>query len=103
MPDHEIKTSSTTEGLPVAPSFGPGLAAEHIPKHAAGVTRRVVGISGLAILLAIAAAFVAQALTALIGLITNLAFYGRLSTSFASPAGNHLGMVVMVVPVVGAL
>jgi len=39
----------------------------------------------------------------LIGLVTNLAFYGRFSTSFASPAGNHLGPLVMVVPLIGGL
>lgn len=35
--------------------------------------------------------------------MTNLAFYGRVSTSFASPAGNHLGWIVVAVPVIGGL
>jgi H+/Cl- antiporter ClcA len=38
-----------------------------------------------------------------IGLITNLAFYGRLSTAFVSPADHHLGWWVILVPVAGAL
>ena len=42
----------------------------------------------LAVAIAIAAGFVAQLLTALIGLFTNLAFYGRLSTAFVSPAAQ---------------
>src|SRR5207237_4828731 len=42
-------------------------------------------------------------LTRLIGFITNLAFYGRLSTTFTSPAANHLGAAVIVVPVVGGV
>jgi chloride channel protein, CIC family len=42
-------------------------------------------------------------LEAQIGLITNLAFYGRASTSFVSPAGNHLGLLVIGVPVLGGL
>ena len=42
-------------------------------------------------------------LTALIALITNLSFYRRWSLSFARPAGNHLGSLVIVVPVVGGL
>jgi H+/Cl- antiporter ClcA len=59
--------------------------------------------SGLAILIGLGAAVIARLLTALIGLVTNLAFYGRWSTAFVSPAGNHLGPAVIVVPVVGAL
>jgi CBS-domain-containing membrane protein len=31
------RTSSTTEGLPVAPALGPGLASAHIAPHAADV------------------------------------------------------------------
>ncbi len=39
----------------------------------------------------------------LIGLITNLSFYGRLSTNFVSPAGNQLGSLVIAVPILGAV
>jgi H+/Cl- antiporter ClcA/CBS domain-containing protein len=39
----------------------------------------------------------------LIGLVTNLAYYGRLSTQFTSPAGNHLGVFAIGVPIVGGL
>lgn len=46
---------------------------------------------------------VAAGLTALIGLVTNLAFYGRWDTALASPAGHHLGAWVIVVPVAGGL
>ncbi|MFO0760233.1 MAG: chloride channel protein [Byssovorax sp.] len=67
------------------------------------VDRRVVLLSAVAIVLALAAAAVAQLLTRLIGLITNLAFYGRIRADFVSPAGNHLGPAVIVVPVLGAL
>jgi H+/Cl- antiporter ClcA/CBS domain-containing protein len=67
------------------------------------VDRRVVFISAVSIALALTASVVAQLLTRLIGLVTNLAFYGRVSTSFSSPAGNHLGAFVIVVPILGAL
>jgi CIC family chloride channel protein len=39
----------------------------------------------------------------LIGLFTNLFYYQRWSTTFVSPAGNHLGYVAVLVPVLGAL
>src|SRR3954468_7183764 len=57
----------------------------------------------LAVLVAVAAGFVAQGLTRLIGLVTNLAFYGRFSTDFSSPADNHLGGWVIGVPIVGGI
>jgi CIC family chloride channel protein len=46
---------------------------------------------------------VAKVLVGLIDLITNLSFYGRLSFEPASPAGNHLGLLVLAVPVIGAV
>jgi H+/Cl- antiporter ClcA/CBS domain-containing protein len=60
-------------------------------------------LSGLAVIVAILAAVAARLLTALIGLITNLAFYGTWSASFSSPANNHLGAVVIIVPVIGGV
>ncbi|MDG6981612.1 MAG: chloride channel protein, partial [Nitrososphaerota archaeon] len=50
-----------------------------------------------------AAGFIAFALYHLIGLATNLFYYGRLSFSFASPQFNHLGALVIVIPVIGGL
>src|SRR5689334_20484205 len=46
---------------------------------------------------------VALILLRLIGLFTNLFFFGRFSTDLVSPAGNHLGPWVLVVPALGAL
>jgi H+/Cl- antiporter ClcA/CBS domain-containing protein len=102
--DHEIERSSTTDGLPVAPSMGPGLAAVGVPRAgAAGVDRRVVAMSGIAVIVAIGAALIAQVLTALIGLVTNFAFYGRASAAFVDPAEHHRGAWVIVIPVLGAI
>jgi len=53
--------------------------------------------------LGVVSGFVAPALTHLIGFVTNLSFYGRISTSFVSPAGNSLGVWVVGVPVVGGI
>ena len=52
---------------------------------------------------AVGAGLLAETLTALIRLITSLAFHGHLSLSDASPADNHLGGWVVLVPVAGAL
>jgi CIC family chloride channel protein len=101
--DHEAFASSTTEGLAVAPSLGPALAAARVPIERSLVDARVIEISAWALLLGGVTGLVAQALVRLIGLVTNVAFYGRLSTQFASPAGHHLGLWVIAVPVVGGL
>src|SRR5262245_4421004 len=103
MPDHEISRASTTEGLPVAPSLGPALQLEAVPKGDTLVDKRVLLISGLAIGVAIAAGVIAQGLVLLIGLITNLAFYGRVAAEFVSPAGTQLGLLVILVPIAGGV
>ena len=48
-------------------------------------------------------AFVALALLRLIGLFTNLFYFGRWNTAMVSPAGNQLGIYSVLVPVAGAL
>ncbi len=103
MAGHDATRSSSTEGLPIAPSMGPGLASVRQPREIEPVGRRVVFMSALAIGLALAAALVARLLIWLIHLITNLAWYGRLSAEEVGPAGNTLGVVGMFVPVFGAL
>src|SRR2546425_5172626 len=99
----EIASGQTTEGLPVAPSLGPALLEARVPPERALVDARVVFICALSIVIAAAAGVVAQALTRLIGFVTNLAFYGRLSTVFTSPAANRLGPLVVLVPIAGAV
>ena len=66
-------------------------------------TLRVLPISGLAIVIGALCAFVALALLRLIGLFTNLFYFGRWSTIMVSPVGNHLGWYSLFVPVAGAL
>lgn len=48
-------------------------------------------------------AFVALTLLRLIGLFTNLFYFGRWNTAMVSPAGNHLGVYSVLVPIAGAL
>src|SRR6516165_2638588 len=66
-------------------------------------TWRVVPISLLAMGIGVLCAYVALALLRLIGLFTNLFYFGRWSTALVSPVGNHLGLFAAVVPVGGAL
>ena len=67
------------------------------------VDRRTAYLAAWAVPIGAAGALVAVALLGLIGLVTNLAYYGRLSLSFASPDGNGLGFLAVVVPVAGGV
>src|SRR5436305_4529894 len=103
MPVDDVVKGATTDALPVAPSLAPTLEAARVPPERSLVDLRVVFISFLAVVVAAAAGVVAQALTRLIGMVTNLSFYGRFSTDFSSPADNHLGAWVVVIPILGGL
>jgi len=66
-------------------------------------SRRVIRISALAIVIGVFGAFIAWLLLRLIAFFTNLFFFQRISASAASPADNHLGFLVILIPVVGGL
>jgi CIC family chloride channel protein len=65
--------------------------------------RRVLLLCLLAAPIGAIGAVVAKALLWLIAVITNAAFFMRLSALPATPEGNHLGLWVIAVPVVGAI
>jgi chloride channel protein, CIC family len=75
------------------------------PQSARPITahRALVFICVLSIGLGIISGYVAPALMRLIGFVTNLSFYGRVSTDFTSPAGNHLGPWVILIPALGGI
>ncbi len=98
-----VESAGSTDALPIAPELGLALDVARMPRRSTLVDRRVLLIATVATVIAVAAALIARVLTALIGVVTNLAFYGRWSTEFSSPAGNHLGAWVIVIPVIGGL
>jgi chloride channel protein, CIC family len=83
--------------------MGPTLESMRMPRQTEGDRHRIIVISAIAIGIAFFAALAAEALIALIGLITNLGFYGRISLAFTSPKDNTLGLAVIAVPILGAL
>ena len=64
---------------------------------------RLIFLAAVAALIGVTSAFVALALVRLIGLFTNLAYFHRLSTSFASPAASPLSAWRALIPVGGGL
>src|SRR5665213_1689198 len=65
--------------------------------------RRTLVISGLAIAVGVGAIGIAQLLISAIRLVTNIMFYGNFSIVNNSPADNHLGGWVIVMPVIGGM
>src|SRR5256885_16086730 len=92
--------------IPVSPElaeerkFLPELAT---PPDPAPVNGRTALVTLLAVIVAVGAGLVAQLLTALIALITNIFFFHRISLAYNSPAAAHAGAWVLVIPVAGAL
>src|SRR5581483_5263593 len=103
MTDHDIEHASTTAGLPVSPALGPALQQADIARHPTVLTPRSLYILFLAMMIAAVMVPIAKGLVYLIGLITNIAFYGRISGALSSPADNHLGYAVIAVPVIGSI
>ncbi|MEO6976026.1 MAG: chloride channel protein, partial [Gallionella sp.] len=95
--------SDTHTALPIAPTLDSSLLDVNMARRSLLLEQRTIWISFLGIALGAASALIAYSLTALIGLVTNVAFYGRISFAFISPANNHLGLWVIAIPVVGGL
>lgn len=96
-------TPGPPDALPVAPSLSPMLDAAQMPRRAAPITPRVLVICLICAVLGVCTAFVARGLVWLIELVTNLAFYGRLSIDTVSPADHHLGIWVIGIPIIGGV
>lgn len=112
-PGEPLAAAASDPGaLPVSPGLAPAIesaivappAAVREPREYDPVDRRTIYVSLLAIAIATAAGLAAQLLTRLIGLVTNVAFYGRIATSFVAPGGGHREPIALLLtPVVGAL
>jgi H+/Cl- antiporter ClcA len=92
-PPPDAKTQFSVTGI--------NTAAEQQPLATAQF--RLVMISFLAAAIGLLAGGIAFLLYKLIGLFTNIAFYGQFSAVFRSPRYSHLGLWVILIPVIGGL
>jgi H+/Cl- antiporter ClcA/CBS domain-containing protein len=83
--------------------MSPTLGAEHVTQSSTLLERRDAFICLLAAILGIAAAGIAEVLVRAIALVTNISFYGEWSFTTRGPGGHHLGMFVILVPVIGGI
>jgi CIC family chloride channel protein len=102
-PYQHLETAATTEGVPIAPEAGPVLEQARMPVDRTLIDGRTVTICAMSMALAAVTGIVAQLLVAIIDVVTNAAFFGRWSAQPVSPAGHHLGWLVVLVPVAGGL
>src|SRR2546421_10947260 len=105
---HNVEQASTTAGaLPVSPSMAPTLEEAAVPTERLLVDGRLVMVCLISIILALAAACVAELLMALIALITNISFHHHPAFSTISnppvARGEHAHWFVVIVPVIGAV
>ncbi len=101
--DLSAERTSASGGLPIAPSLEAELHEQVLPPTPYLADSRTVFITAIAVVLGLLATVISRLLTSLIGLVTNIAYYGRLSTDFSSPAYHHLGYWSIFVPVIGGL
>jgi H+/Cl- antiporter ClcA/CBS domain-containing protein len=102
-PQDSLSHSTRTEGLPVAAGFGATLDYANVPQQSILVDRRIILVSALAVLLGIACGYMAQLLQNVIGFITTISFYGKPSFDAAPMVDNHMGLWIIVIPVLGGI
>lgn len=91
-----------SDSIPVAPSLDVPYGKQKRLKTEV-VNKRVLYLAIQAVVNAIIIGLIARLLVYLIDFVTNIAFYGKFSIQPASPAGHHLGMAVVLVPIIGSV
>jgi H+/Cl- antiporter ClcA len=91
------------KGIPLSLTLSQALHSENTTSGKKYNKQRTLRLSLLAVLIAVCISFIAKFLIYLIDVITNIAFYGKLSLEPLSPADNTYGIFVIIVPVVGGL
>ncbi|MFC0513642.1 chloride channel protein [Mucilaginibacter angelicae] len=94
---------TTQNAIPVSPSLNELYNFKSGMKGTRQMKTRLLFISALCILIACLISIIAKGLIYLINIVTNISFYGTLDTGFHSPANNHLGGWVIVIPAIGGI
>lgn len=90
-------------GIPISISLEENSREQDSGSYDEADKKRLLFISVLAISIGICISFIAKALVLLINLFTNLSFYHIFSFAPTSPAGNHYGLFVILIPVLGGI
>jgi chloride channel protein, CIC family len=98
-PEQSPSSANSTDALTVSDQDRTPTTIDSAPP----VSFRMLLVSFLSAAIGLVAGVVAYALYKLIGLFTNLFFFHRWSADFTSAQHNHLGWMVIVIPVIGGL
>jgi H+/Cl- antiporter ClcA len=90
------------KGIPISPSLSTNEHKDDTIKSYF-LKKRLIQVSFLSVAVAVLVSIVAKALIYLINLVTNISFFGTFNFDFHSPAENHLGLWVIVIPVIGGV
>jgi chloride channel protein, CIC family len=96
------KYAKNAGAIPVTPSLEE-VTHEINERKEYAVNKRVFYLSLQAIFNALLVGCVAKLMVAIIALITNISFFGKFSFEDTSPGNNHLGVFVIILPVIGGL
>src|SRR5260370_25561872 len=97
------QVASTTKEETRGSGENPRITDRHEELGDFSTTSRTLSISALAMGIGALCAFVALALLRLIGLFTNLFYFGRWNSAMVSPVGKRHGVKRILVPIAAAL
>lgn len=100
---NNMKQTNNSGGIPISPALKYVENNPVVPGKDTALKIRILRISCFSIVVAMAISLVAKFLVWLINIITNLSFYGTFTGTFHSPAGNHLGLWVIIIPAIGGI
>jgi CIC family chloride channel protein len=96
-----MKSKETS--IPISPTLN-ALGVYHDKSSAGGIVKnRLFYIAVLSVIVAAVICVIARGLVYLINLVTNISFFGMIDARFHSPAANHLGLWVILVPAAGGI
>jgi chloride channel protein, CIC family len=98
-----MKKMTNKNGIPISPSLSSLGNTSNQSKDSLLLKKRLFRVSVLSVVVAVAISCIAKFLVLLINIVTNISFYGTFVTTYHSPAGNHLGLWVMVIPAIGGI
>jgi len=98
-----MEKTVNTNGIPISPALNYFEKGTNGRKNNIVLKKRLLRISCLSVIVAVAISIIAKLLIWLINLVTNVSFYGTFSAQFHSPSANHLGLWVIIIPAIGGL
>lgn len=96
-------SKSVFNSIPISVSLKSTLEAEDIQTKQGDNKKRLLFISSLAVIVAVAISVIAKLLVYLINFITNVSFHGKFSIADTSPVGSSLGIWIILIPVLGGV